>query len=556
VSASMRCTLLVALAACGAAPTTSHTNPESFDALSARVLDHIFKASPTNAVELGVHDYDGQTNDITAAGIAATVTTLRADKTALEQFEPHTPSEREQRDALLIHIRSRLFSIVELDNIHRNPMTVLGDFNLDAYIVRDYAPVAVRAAAIAKLCALAPAHLELARTSLHLPAPKVFIALAIDEFKGMATFADKDVRDALKGAAPPELDTCRDAFNAHAKWLEAQLQYGTNDFALGTDKYLQMIEEQEGIHIDLATLEKIAKQDLDRNMRAIEAAAHEVDPKLSVAAAIDKALADRPAANQVLATAEKQATEMRQFLIDHHIVSIPGNEQALVRDTPSFERNNSAMLSSAGAFEAKPLPSYYYIAPPDPAWTPAMQAEYIPSTWTLLFTTIHELYPGHFIDSMHARQNPSRVLKVTDTYASGEGWAHYCEEMMYDEGAAGTSPQAHIAQIKDALLRNVRFIVSIGEHTHGMSIEQAQNLFATEAFLDPGNAKQQAERGAYDPMFLAYTVGKLAILKLRTDWRVKHPNGTLQQFHDEFLSHGGAPLPVIRHAMIGDDSLL
>jgi len=246
---------------------------------------------------------------------------------------------------------------------------------------------------------------------------------------------------------------------------------------------------------------------------------------------------------------------MRQFLIDHHIVTVPGDEVALVRETPSFARWNSASLSSAGPFEPKPLASYYYISPPDPSWTPEVQAAYIPSTMNLLFTTIHEVYPGHFINAQHLARITSRVEKSLWAYTTGEGWAHYTEEMMYDEGAGGRTPQAHIGQLTEALLRNVRFVVALGEHTGGMSTKDAEQLFITRAFLDEGNAKQQAARGTFDPMYLAYTVGKLAIMKMRTDWKVKHPNGTLQEFHDEFLAHGAAPLPVIRRAMLGDDAV-
>ena len=551
----MRRLLFLAAAAC----THSHPPTEGLAALSTRVLTDLYHTAPALPVSLGHHEYDGQLPDISPAGIAATVKTLRDDQQALEHAEPQTPLEREERDTLLVFVRANIFGFVDRDGLHKNPMAIMDALNLDAYVIREYAEPAVRAAALVKLCSQVPAYLEQARANLVLPAPKPWVETAVMQMKGMDDFANKDVREAFPNPPAdlgPALDTCHTAFAAHAAWLEKQLPAATDKFALGKEPFVRMIGESEGIHIDLARLDKIAHADLDRNTRAIEAAAHEIDPKRPVGDVVADVLKDRPTPDAVLAVAEKQATEMRQFLIDHHIVSVPGDDVALVRPTPPFARWNAASLSGVGPFEQKPLPSYYYISPPDPSWTPEVQAAYIPPTMTLLFTTIHEVYPGHFVNGIHLNRIHSRVEQSLWAYSTGEGWAHYTEEMMYDAGAGGHTPQAHIAQLCEALLRNVRFVVAIGEHTGGMSVADAETLFVTRAFVDPGNAKQQAMRGTFDPMYLAYTLGKLSIMKLRTDWMAKHPTATLQEFHDAFLSHGAAPLPVIRRAMLDDDDVI
>jgi uncharacterized protein (DUF885 family) len=274
--------------------------------------------------------------------------------------------------------------------------------------------------------------------------------------------------------------------------------------------------------IDLAALEKIAQADLERNTRAIEAAAHEIDPKKSVREVV-LAMADegKPTAAGVLPLATTQAKDLRQFLIDHKIVTIPSDDVAEVRESPPFQRWNAAFLDGAGVFDKEGLPSYYYISPPDPKWPAAEQKAYIPPARDLLYITVHEVWPGHFLHGLHIKKNPSRVLKSFCTYSMSEGWAHYTEEMMYDAGAAGTDPRAHVGQLKEALLRNVRFLVAIGEHAHGMTVEQATQMFQDKAFVDPGNARQQAVRGTFDPMFLSYTVGKLMIMKLREDYNDK-----------------------------------
>jgi uncharacterized protein (DUF885 family) len=551
----MRWSALLAVCACSAAPksNSSGSGTEAFAALSTRAFDHLMHAEPATAISLGLHDYDGELPDITPAGIDERITALRTDKAALEAYTPRTRLEREERDTLVITIRGRLFDLVDADRLHKNPMAYTGAIDLDAYVTRDYAPEPARAAAVTRLCKQVPAYLERARANLAGPFPKPWVETSLMQTNGLAEFADQDARKELPDASAG-LDTCKAALAAHAAWLQQQLPAATNDFALGPQRFVKMLADNEGIELDLAALTKLANDDLARNLEAIQSAAHAIDPNKSVAEVVAAVNADRPAPDQVLAVATQQAADMRQFLIDHHIVSLPGSKVAEVHPSLPFDRWNAASLSSPGPFEQKAMPSFYYISPPDPTWTPEMQRDYIPPRQTLLFTTIHEVYPGHFVNAIHMEQLQSRVLRSLWSYAMGEGWAHYTEEMMYDAGAGGHTPQAHIGQLEEALLRDVRFVVAIGEHTGGMTLAQAEALFRDKAFVDAGNAKQQAARGTFDPMFLAYTVGKLAIKKLRTDWMAKHPGATLGQFHDEFLAHGAAPLPVIRRAMLGDDA--
>ena len=159
--------------------------------------------------------------------------------------------------------------------------------------------------------------------------------------------------------------------------------------------------------------------------------------------------------------------------------------RSLNQPSPPFQRWNSAFCDPPGPFETTKLPSFYYISPPDPAWAPDVQASYLPPRADLLFTTIHEVYPGHFIDSVHRKTNPSRVQRSLNSYTTSEGWAHYAEEMMYDAGAGGHTPRTHIGQLKEALLRNVRFEVALGEHTGGMTVEQPNSCSAREGSSMP-----------------------------------------------------------------------
>ena len=144
----------------------------------------------------------------------------------------------------------------------------------------------------------------------------------------------------------------------------------------------------------------------------------------------------------------KQLTELRKFLVDHNVVTIPGTEEALVKQAPAYKAWNFAFINIPGAYE-KNLPSVYYISPPDPTWTKEVQDEYLPGRASLLFTSAHEVYPGHFIQYLHAHRANSEIGQLFVGYAFSEGWAHYTEEMMYDMGLGSGDAEMHIGQIQE-----------------------------------------------------------------------------------------------------------
>jgi uncharacterized protein (DUF885 family) len=558
----VRAWLLCLLCACSGPKTstvTSDDTPARFDDLTFFVATHLYRLNPDDAVGLGVHEYDGMLPDRSPKAIADIVAQLERDKAALLAAKDLAPVQQLERDVLVQRLRRELFDIVERDVFRTNPMAYSGAINLDAYIIRDYAPAHVRAAGVVKLCNGLPAYLAQARANIKLPIPRTWIDTALLQTKGYMDFADKDVRQeftkvdvplANQRDIDPALDMCKTALAEHAKWLEQQQPNGTNAYALGEAKFLAMLRESQGIEMDLKTLQAIAEEDLRRNLAAIEEAAHAIDPKRPVADVVAEQAKDKP--TDIIAFATKQTEELRAFILAHDIVSIPSDDLALVKETPPFARWNSASLDRPGPLEPKSLPSYYYISPPDPKWPVAEQQAYIIPRNDLLFTTIHEVWPGHFLQGLHVRKHDSRVLKSYCTYTNSEGWAHYTEEMMFDAGAGGQTPQARIGMLKEALLRNVRFVAALGLHTGGMTVDDAQKLFATKGFVDAGNARQQAVRGTFDPMYLSYTLGKLTIRTLRTDWMKANPGKSLREFHDAFLSYGCAPLPVIRRAMLSE----
>jgi hypothetical protein len=255
--------------------------------------------------------------------------------------------------------------------------------------------------------------------------------------------------------------------------------------------------------------------------------------------------------------------DAKAFIVEKDIVTIPGTEEALVAESPPYNRGNFAYITIPGPYE-KGVPSVYNISPPDPKWTLKERQAYIPGLARLTFVSAHEVWPGHFLQFLHANRNPSKIAALFVGYAYAEGWAHYCEELMWEEGYGNGSAEIHIGQLTDALLRDVRFLSSIGMHTHGMTLAQSEKMFLESAYQDPGSARQQAARGAYDPAYLNYTLGKLMIRKLRADWVAQKTSGDAKAepmkdwkaFHDAFLSYGGPPIPLVRKAMVGDTGSL
>ena len=252
-------------------------------------------------------------------------------------------------------------------------------------------------------------------------------------------------------------------------------------------------------------------------------------------------------------SARRQLHELKSFVAGKKLMTIPGTEEAAVAESPPYKRFNPAYIDIPGPYE-KGLPAVYYIAPPDPSWSAEERKAYIPGMANLLFISVHEVWPGHFLQFLHANRAASKFGQLFVGYAFAEGWAHYAEELMWEAGFGSGDPETHIGQLLNALLRNVRFISAIGLHTGTMTLGESERMFRDKAFQDPGNARQQAARGTFDPAYLNYTLGKMMIRKLREEWAA--PRGgrkAWSDFHDRFLSFGGPPIPLVRAAMLGSE---
>jgi len=519
-----------------------------------------FEVDPSFAIYEGKHDYDGKLPDWSAAGLKKRGDFLRTTIAKAKAFTDLSADDSFERDYMVKVAEGQLFWLEEADSPHTNPaFYVGGGLDPNVYVSREYAAPEVRIKAMTAFLQQIPAATKNIRANLRTPMPASFVKFGIAGFggfegyyKGDAVAAFASVKDpALQKALKEAGEAASKAMGELAAWLKEQEKGATQDFALGGERFSHMLMATEGVDMPLDQLEAVGKADLKRNQDALIAECAKYAPGATVPDCMAKMNSEKPKGGPVKAATD-QIPELRDFVVKNDIVTIPGTEQALVRESPPYNRQNSAYIDPAGPLETG-IPSIYYISPPDPAWSPEMQAAYIPGEDDLLFTTVHEVMPGHFLQFLHSNRSNLPFGRLFVGYAYAEGWAHYAEEMMWDAGLHAGDSATHIGQLSNALLRNCRFLSAIGLHAKGMTQEQSETMFREQCYQDAGNARQQAARGTYDPAYLNYTLGKLMIRKLRDDWTAKHGGRKAwKAFHDEFLSFGGPPIPLVRQRMMGE----
>lgn len=520
-----------------------------------------FRYRPDVAVTAGRHEFDGQLPDYSRAGFEKYVRFLKSTKSGALSQKVIGPKEEFERDYLVATIDGEIFWIEDARAPFLNPAYYSNSGGIDpnVYLTRDYAPLPERAKAFVRYLRNLPAALEQIRANLQTPMAQTLIGMGRTTFGGLATFFEGDVLKVFRGVRDDALLAELATANTNAvlrlkeldSWFDAESKRATDEFALGPERFQRMLWETERVRISLDDLEKIGRRDLERNIAALKAAAEKLAPGKSIEECLQQLKALKPGGGPVV-SARNQLTELRKFLEAADVVTIPGPEQALVDESPPYMRWNSAYINIPGPFE-KDLPSIYYIAPPEPTWSSAEQLDYIPAEPDLLFTSVHEVWPGHFLQYLHANRASSKFGQVFVGYAFSEGWAHYTEELMWELGLRSGDPAAHIGQLLNALLRNIRFVSAIGMHRGTMSVAESERLFREAGFQDAATARQQAARGTFDPGYLNYTMGKLMIRKLRDDWcATRGGQKAWKQFHDTFLGFGGPPIPLVRKAMVGD----
>jgi hypothetical protein len=542
-----------------ATPISAKSRLSPWDTFVNQFIESYFILHPSFAVNAGRHEFDGQLPDWSPAGLNKEIQWLKAERKKAARYRDSAlkASQRFERQYLFAVIDEKLFWLQTAGQPYKNPLFYSLALDPNVYVSRPYASIEQRLQAFITYAKNIPKATKQIRANLQSPFPRAYIDLSKTVFGGLAKFYEKDARAAFAAATDPQLKKTLDTVVPVAAksmreltvWMEHQRPQATDDFALGAARFQQMLKATEGVDLPLAALEKAGREDLQRNLDSLTEACQRIAPNASVQTCVEKVESRKPPEGAV-AEARRQLITLKAFVAENNLVSIPSPKDATVAESPPFNRWNLAYIDIPGPFEQK-LPSIYYVAPPDPAWSPTEQAAYVPGKANLLFISVHEVWPGHFLQGLHAHRVVSKFGQLFSSYAFAEGWAHYSEELMWEAGLNAGDDETHIGQLINALIRNVRFLSAIGLHTQGMTVATSEKMFRELAFRDEGNARQQAARGTFDPAYLNYTLGKLMIRKLRNDWTAtRGGRAAWKVFHDTFLSYGAPPIPLVRKTML------
>jgi uncharacterized protein (DUF885 family) len=570
----------ISIAAAGQRISADGT-PQTFHLLTDQYFDTLFQFNPTSGTAVGFHQYDSQLEDYSAAGIAAQVRFLHEYDRKLATLDPKALDASEAADLLVLEnsIKSQLLSLEVIRNWEKNPDNYSSGITNSVFVLmeRNYAPANTRLRAVVAREQKMPQALADAEKNLKNP-PKIFTEIALEQIDGLVSFFQNDVPGAFTDAtdAGTRADFAKSnagvvaALQSYGAWMKSDLLARSNgDYKLGADTFRKKLLYDEMVDIPLDHLLEVGYADLHKNQAEFARVAKEVDPTKTPQQVLAELATIHPAPDKLLDAFHGQFDQLISFIRANHIVTIPTDVQPVLEETPPFMRaTTQASMDPPGPYETHSTKAYFNVTLPEPNWTPERVAEHMAAfnVGTIVSTSVHEAYPGHYVQFLYIPQLPSKIRKLVGASSNIEGWAHYCEQMMLDQGYAAppanataeqirTSRLIRLGQLQDALLRDARFIVSIKLHTGVMTFDQAVNTFQTEGYQSHAIGLMETKRGTSDATYLYYTLGKLQIMKLREDLKAKQGAAfSLEQFHDEFLRQGPVPNKIIRKALLHDDS--
>ena len=566
---------------CIVSPSRAQSPPSSATPLSRfidRFYDEKFAFAPSAATDAGIHLYDNHLEDFSRGAIRKRIASLKAAAVTLSELRSARLSADDQIDAQLIDnaIKAELLDLEKIKSWGKSPFSYINACSngLGLLIKRDFAPASARLKSVISRMAEVPKVLASQKTNLVNPPPE-FIELGLPMIEGFEEFLKSTLDTWARGAGANNAELLRlfEAANKklipivhqHVTWMRTQLdnlrarpKSKQGSFVLGVETFARKLLYEEMIDIPISRLLELGNLALKRDRQQFVETAKLVDPTSSAKTVARKLGDNHPPAYKLIAEAQAIVSEVKQFTIDHHIATIPSENLPVVAETPSYAKDGSfATLISPGVFEDKIEGAFYYITLPDPGLSAAGREQYLRAfnRPVLYNTTVHETIPGHYMQYLYEKYPKTKARRLAVANSTVEGWAHYAEQMMVEEGFRDHDPKMHLGQLSDALLRDCRVIVSIGVHTQGMTIAQGARIFEDRCLQEPSVAKAEAMRVVDDPTDLYYTIGKLEIYKLRADYQKLRGNSySLQEFHDAFLSEGGVPIKLIRKVLMAEYS--
>ena len=545
--------------------------------------DVYFHFAPTAGTSAGLHQFDTQLEDYSSANIQKQITALHAYEKKVEAIDPSAldASVAADREILLNSIRSQLLTLEAIRPWEKNPDTYSSGITSSAFVImeRPYASSDIRLKSLVEREKLMPQALTEARRNLKNP-PRIYTEIALEQLDGDLSFFQNDVPSAffsgpeaatdaeVKAAFTKSNSAVIEALKSYGAWMKSDLFPRSNgDFKFGVDTFTKKLRYDEMVDIPLDRLLQIAFDDLHKNQTEFARIAKEVDSTKTPQQILAELAGIHPAPDRLLNTFNETFASLIDFIDTHHIITIPSKVEPTLEETPPFMRaTTQASMDPPGPFETHSTKAYFNVTLPEKDWSAQHIAEHMAAfnIGTVISTSVHEAYPGHYVQFLWTPQFPSTIRKVLGANTNIEGWAHYTEQMMLDEGYGqpGTGAKdereaklIRLGQLQDALLRDARFVNSIKLHTGQFTFDQAVDFFITDGYQSRSVALMETKRGTADATYLYYTLGKLEIMKLRTDMMKKQGTAfNLEQFHNDFMRQGFAPIKVIRKAMLHDNS--
>jgi uncharacterized protein (DUF885 family) len=560
----------------------AETKDGEYEAVAEEYIKGYLGAHPLEGTALGLHEYDGKITDYSRLALDAELSRLRRFDDRLSKFDPGKLSPRQSIDLRILQaaVKKDLFEMQDMSVFERNPMVYARAADVNVYIKRNFASLEDRVRSLVAIESQIPNILIAARTNLNDVVPKPYVELAIQIAKGSADFLKKDLVAAVGNLKDEQLRVAfheanrkgANALNDYAAWLEREkLPKASLDFALGEEKFRRFLAQTELVDLPPQKVLEIGMTQLKAEQEAFAEAAKKIDPNKSPIEVFKQIQSEHPTPQNLIPDVAKDLDKIRKYVLTRRLISIPSDVRAKVKETPQYLRATSfASMDTPGPFEKRANEAYYYVTPTENDWPEKQKEEWLTAFnyYTSDVVSIHEAYPGHYVQFLCLNASPaSKVEKIFGSYAFVEGWAHYCEKMMLDEGYGSSTSSTpgeddvkraakyRMAQADEALLRLCRLCVSIKMHTQKMSLDEATKFFQENCYYEEKPARQEAMRGTFDPGYLNYTLGKLQILKLRDDYKAQQGDDfSLQKFHNELLNHGMPPIRLLREIMLKDQS--
>jgi uncharacterized protein (DUF885 family) len=541
----------------------------------SQFVDDYFNAylewNPSSATSFGFHQYDDRLEDYSAAAFEKRIGKLKQLQSQIASLPAtRTPDEAIDAEILDDQIRAELLDLETLQTWRHNPMNYVSvpGGAIDNLIKRNFAPPAERLRSVTSRLKGVPSMIVAMKQNVQNP-PHEFTDLAFRIARGSVGFFKESVANWAKVAAGNnttllgEFNTANtaaaDALEDAATWLEKTLLPTSKGmYAIGAENFSKKLQYEEMIDAPLDRVLAIGEANLEKDYNAFIETARKIDPSRKPEEVMKSLSDDHPTEASLIPDAKKTIEGIIQFIRDKKIVTIPSEVRPTITETPPYARSGTfASMDTPGPYETKATEAFYYVTPPEKDWDAKHKEEHLraynPPVMSII--TIHEAYPGHYIQFLNAKQFPTKTRKLIACGTNAEGWAHYTEQMMLEEGFGNGDPRVRLAQLEEALLRDARYIVGIRLHTAGWTVEEGAKFFVEKAFQEPANAYEEARRGAYNPTYLYYTLGKLQIYKLREDYKkARGASYSLQGFHDEFVRQGSIPIKLIRRILLPRDN--